>query len=240
LDSIADIDRMSDFCSYHQTLMKTACRGTSPQSSELIAPLESSRQRVAESRMTTKTTILFLAADPTDASRLRLGQELREIQEKLRLSALRDQFNLEERMSVRPADISQAILDEKPRIVHFSGHGTSTGELCFEDELGKAKTVQPEALGELFALFADQVECVLLNACYSAVQAVAIAAHIKYVVGMSKEIGDQAAIAFTIGFYQALGSGKTIEDAFNFGCVQIKLQGIPEKLMPILFKKQVR
>jgi hypothetical protein len=30
-------------------------------------------------------SILFLSADPTDASRLRLGEELREIQEKLQL-----------------------------------------------------------------------------------------------------------------------------------------------------------
>ena len=71
-------------------------------------------------------TILFLAADPTDFSRLRLGQELREIQEKLQLAKMRDKFKLEQRMSVRPVDISQAILDEMPKIVHFSGHGTAT------------------------------------------------------------------------------------------------------------------
>ncbi len=35
------------------------------------------------------TLVLFLAADPRDAARLRLGEELREIDEKLRLSRLR-------------------------------------------------------------------------------------------------------------------------------------------------------
>jgi len=59
-------------------------------------------------------SVLFLSADPTDASRLRLSEELREIQEQLKLAKLRDRFTLEQRMSVRPADISQALLDIQP------------------------------------------------------------------------------------------------------------------------------
>ena len=184
-------------------------------------------------------SILFLAADPTDASRLRLGQEFREIQEKLKLAKLRDHFRLElPQLSVRPADISQALLDAQPQIVHFSGHGTPTGALCFENQAGQTHLVQPDALAALFEQFANQVNCVLLNACYSEPQAKAIAEHIEYVIGMNQAIGDTAAIAFAIGFYQALGAGRTIEDAYKFGCVQIRLQGIPEHLTPILVKKE--
>jgi hypothetical protein len=184
------------------------------------------------------STILFLAADPSDISRLRLGEELREIQEKLRMAKMRDQFNLEQRMSVRPVDIAQAILDENPRIVHFSGHGTNIGELCFENEQGVAQTVHSDALAALFELVADRVDCVILNACFSEIQAKAISTHINYVIGMNKEIGDNAAISFAVGFYQALGAGETIEKAYKFGCVQIRLQGIPEHLTPVLIKKE--
>jgi hypothetical protein len=53
--------------------------------------------------------ILFLAADPTDAARLRLGEELREIRETLQLSKHQDRFILESRESVRTKDITQAI-----------------------------------------------------------------------------------------------------------------------------------
>ena len=42
-----------------------------------------------------QVSILFLAADPSDESRLRLGAEFREIHEKLRLSRQRDHFRLE-------------------------------------------------------------------------------------------------------------------------------------------------
>jgi len=183
-----------------------------------------------------KLSILFLAADPTDASRLRLGEELREIQEKLKLSKFRENFQLHQRMSVRSSDISQALLDVQPQIVHFSGHGTKYGELCFENQIGEVHSIQPPALAALFEQFSDQVLCVVLNACYSDIQAQAIAIHINYVIGMKQAIGDRAAIAFTIGFYQALGASRTIEEAYKLGCVQIGLQGIPEDLTPILFK----
>ncbi|HOC21391.1 MAG TPA: CHAT domain-containing protein [Anaerolineae bacterium] len=183
-------------------------------------------------------TILFLSADPTNVSRLRLGEEFREIQEKLKLAKLRECFNLElPQLSVRPADISQALLDVQPQIVHFSGHGTSTGALCFENQTGQTQLVQPDALAALFEQFAEEVKCVLLNACYSETQAKAIGKHIKYVIGMNQAIGDKAAIAFAIGFYQALGAGRTIEDAYKLGCVQIRLQGIPEHLTPVLIKE---
>jgi hypothetical protein len=199
-----------------------------------LAEIEYPIQQVLEQRV---ISILFLSADPTDAARLRLGEELREIQEKLQLAKLRDRFALYQRMSVRPADISQALLDVQPQIVHFSGHGTRAGELYFENQVGEAHSIQPEALAALFEMFVDQVNCVLLNACYSEIQAEAIAKHIGYVIGMNQAIGDKAAIAFAIGFYQALGADRTIEEAYKLGCVQIRLQGIPEHLTPVLIKK---
>ncbi len=182
-------------------------------------------------------SILLLAADPTDATRLRLGEELREIQQKLQLAALRDRFILQQRWSVRPEDLSQAMLDTNPQVVHFSGHGTKTGALCFEDNNGESLIIQPDALAALFEQFKDQVVCVLLNACYSESQAQAIAQHVDCVIGMNQAIGDKAAIAFSVGFYQALGAGRAVEDAYKLGCVQIRLRGIPEHLTPILSKK---
>ena len=185
-------------------------------------------------------SILFLAADPSDASRLRLGEELREIQEKLQLAKLRERFELHQRTSVRSADISQALLDVRPQIVHFSGHGTSDGALFFENQTGQIHFVQADALANLFEQFANEVDCVLLNACFSELHAEAIAEHIEYVIGMNEAIGDKTAIAFAIGFYQALGGGRTIEDAYKLGCAQIRLQGISEHLTPVLIKKQAQ
>ncbi|KAF3884176.1 MULTISPECIES: CHAT domain-containing protein [Nostocales] len=185
-----------------------------------------------------KVKILFLAADPSDSTRLRLGQELRNIREKLQLSKQRDNFVLESRESVRPGDVTQAIFDTEPQIVHFSGHGINTGELCFENVLGQTQPVQTVALANLFKLVNKQVKCVVLNACYSKAQARVIAEHIPYVIGMSQAIGDQAGITFAVGFYRALGAGRSFEDAYEFACVEIQLENIQKDLIPVLYKQE--
>lgn len=187
-----------------------------------------------------KIKVLFLAADPSDAVRLRLGQELRDIREKLQLSKQRDVFLLDSRESVRPGDITQAIHDVAPQIVHFSGHGTSAGELCFEDLLGKSQPVPPDALANLFELVAEQVSCVVLNACYSEAQAKAIAKHIPFVIGMNQSIGDKAAITFAVGFYKALGAGRVFEDAYKFALVEMQLEGSSENLTPVLYGSKTK
>jgi hypothetical protein len=159
--------------------------------------------------------ILFLAADPSNESRLRLGEELREIQEKLQLAKFREMFDLQARLSARPQDIAQALLDIQPNIVHFSGHGTANGELCFENQNGSSFPIPASTLSDLFEQFTDSINCVIMNACYSEIQANTIAKHINFVIGMNTAIGDKAAIAFTIGFYQAVGAGRTIDDAYK-------------------------
>ena len=182
--------------------------------------------------------ILFLAADPSDQSRLRLGQEVRNIKDRLRIAKETGKYQLEQRESVRVGDITQAIFDFEPQIIHFSGHGSSQGELCFEDESGTAKPVEADALAAMFELFAPQVNCVVLNACYSEIQACAISKHIPFAIGMNDAIGDKAAIAFAVGFYKALGANRSIEEAYKFGCVEIRLQGIPEHLKPVIYVKK--
>jgi len=182
-------------------------------------------------------SILLLAADPSDLARLRLATEFREIQEKLRLAVYRDRFALYQRMALRPADLSQAMLDLQPEIVHFSGHGSGADGLYLEDEWGQGKLVTGEALAALFRTFADRTRAVILNACFTEPQAEAIAEHIDFVIGTRREIGDDTATAFSRGFYQALGAGRSIEDAFTLGCTQIQLQGLGEHLVPVLLRK---
>ncbi|MEO1376296.1 MAG: CHAT domain-containing protein [Cyanobacteria bacterium J06635_10] len=182
--------------------------------------------------------ILFLAADPSDASRLRLMQELRDIKERLRIAKEPGKFQLEQQESVRVADITQAIFDVQPQIIHFSGHGTNQGELYFENELGQIQSVEADALAAMFELLVEHVNCVVLNACYSEIQARAYAKHIPYVIGMNDAIGDRAAIAFAVGFYKALAANRGVEEAYKFGCVEIQLQGIPEHLKPVLYQNQ--
>ena len=182
-------------------------------------------------------TILLLAANPKNTSQLRLDEEVREIDEGLRRANKREQFKLEQKWAVRSRDFYRAILDTQPQIVHFCGHGAGEDGIVLEDDTGQTAFIQADALSSMFELFATEgVECVLLNACYSEVQAEAISQHIDYVIGMNQTIGDKAAVTFAVAFYDALGAGREVEFAFKLGCSQIV--GLKEHQTPVLKKKQ--
>lgn len=181
--------------------------------------------------------ILILTANPKNTSRLRLDEEVREIQEGLQRSRSRDQVEIVSRWAVRTDDLRRALLDHEPQIVHFCGHGAGADGLALEDNSGQMQLVSSEAIARLFKLFQGTVECVVLNACYSEVQAEAIHQHIDYVIGMSDEIGDRAAIKFAVGFYDGIGANRSYEDAFEFGLNAIDLEGLPETLTPQLKRR---
>ncbi len=67
-----------------------------------------------------------------------------------------------------------------------------------------------------------KVQCVVLNACFSEVQAAEVARHAGCVVGLFAEVRDSAAIEFARGFYGALAWGQSIQAAFDLGVAQVK------------------
>ncbi|MBD3883107.1 GUN4 domain-containing protein [Phormidium tenue FACHB-886] len=166
-------------------------------------------------------TILILESNPRQD--LDLNEEIRELTSVIEQSRNGEQFDVKIALAVRPKDLQKLLLKYKPQIVHFCGHGTGEQGLVLQNDAGQEQRVTTEALSDLFELFAEQIECVLLNACYSDVQANAIAQHVEYVVGMKQEIQDDAAIAFATGFYQALAYGESIERAYKFGCTEVHL-----------------
>jgi hypothetical protein len=181
--------------------------------------------------------ILILAANPRNTDRLRLDEEVREIQAALEESRNRDEFEVITRWAVRVDDLQKVLLDHNPQIVHFSGHGDGDNGLILEDELGHACMVSTKALAKLFSFFQNTIQCVCLNACYSEVQAEAIHASIPFVVGMNQSIGDKAAIKFSKGFYRAIGANRLIEEAYEFGCNAIDLQHHPDVSVPVIKRK---
>ncbi len=202
-----------------------------------------------------KKKILFLGANPKDTARLRIDEEVRDIDQGLRMSRDRDSFELKQQWAVTAATLQQAMLDEVPQFVHFSGHGSQNGGtdlptdrgltwdhpeaggLALEDEDGNVSLVSADALSTLFHLFEGEVSCVVLNACYSKSQAEAIVNHVPYVIGMQQAVPDDTAIAFAVGFYRALGAGKEIEFAFEAAKNAVALAGLPGSNIPVLLKQ---
>jgi hypothetical protein len=169
--------------------------------------------------------ILFLSANPSNMTQLSLGQELRKVKDGLSAATQRDKFKLESESAVKVSTITKAMQVQMPEIVHFSGHGlggkTGKAGLFVENDTGQSVLFPTEGLDMLFELFKDSVKCVVLNACYSKEHAKAISRHGIYVVGMDEEIGDVAAVNFSVGFYQSIGEGKDFKFAFKIALINI-------------------
>jgi hypothetical protein len=206
-----------------------------------------------------KHTILFLAANPLGTDRLALDQEARAIQMELERSGHREQFELVTRWAVQPLDLLRELRKLKPTVVHFSGHGGPdvAGEkppsqvprrdvagppssldaehqrgLFFQGPDGRPQLVSTAALEDTFGAAGSSVKLVVLNACYSDVQAEALLAHIDCVVGMSGSILDDAARSFAIGFYGGLGERESVAAAYQQGRAAIRLEGLRDSDRP--------
>ena len=163
-------------------------------------------------------SILFLSASPSDQDILEVGREARIIEEQIQSSKLRESFIFQQKSAVKPETITKALLESKSNIIHFSGHG-NTDYISTEDERGNTIEFPIESLELLFKSFSDQIDIVILNSCYSELQAEVISKLNIYVIGMNSSVDDDASIEFSKGFYQALASGKDIEFSFDMGKV---------------------
>ena len=182
--------------------------------------------------------ILFALADPRGGNHLRLGQEKRSLEEALRQTRHRASFTVHDIPSCRVQDLSRALLRHKPKILHFSGHGGYDG-LVYEDALGNPQKVDATDLASLLSICSKRhgLEAVILNACYSDTQAKPIADAVGSVIAMNLEISDDAAIAFSTSFYNALGEGMGFDEAFEWARATTALEAGTEA-RPVLIKKR--
>jgi hypothetical protein len=178
--------------------------------------------------------ILFLAADPANGIHLKLDDEARAIEQRIRASDYRDTLILLTKWAVRPDDLLQYLNQHKPHVVHFSGHASRSEEIVLVADDGQPKPVDKRALRSLFHTLRDNIRIVVLNACFSRPQAEAIAEDIDCTVGMKEAIGDKAAITFSAAFYRALGFGRSVKNSFDQGVAAMQLEGIGEDSTPEL------
>jgi|GEM_PF-4882981 CHASE2 domain-containing sensor protein len=67
--------------------------------------------------------VLFLEANPETQTHLRINKEIREIKKTLRGAKHHDRIEINQLGAVRVEDFTSELLEYRPRIVHFSGHG---------------------------------------------------------------------------------------------------------------------
>jgi CHAT domain len=176
------------------------------------AAIINTAQRPVELGVTMK--ILFVASRPDNQAYLRLDRELRKIEASIAIASLRKKCELFSISAARPADLMRQMNAIRPHVLHFSGHGSQRGEIILEDDTGDPHPVSPAALKAMFSVFKPELQLVVLNACYSASQAHAMAEVVEGIIAMDDAIDDRSAIAFSSSFYSALAFGRGVEEAF--------------------------
>lgn len=187
------------------------------RTTELEAQLAAAERRAAPPEI----TVLFLASSPQDQTPLRLDRETREIQKRVRAAEHRDSIWFEWRLARQLIDLIQDLNEVRPEIVHFSGHGDADA-LAFEDSDGHTAELTNEQLGRLLEAAGGQVRLTLFNSCNSAAQATLACNHVELAIGMDASIADEIAQTFAGQFYNSLGFGKSVGEAFRQAVLQIE------------------
>jgi hypothetical protein len=168
-----------------------------------------------------RVNVLLVCANPRNTDPLRTAEEERVLREAIRLSSYRDHISVSVLNAATIDDVRRELLRQRFEIVHFSGHGTKTG-LVFEDALGRLMVPDSNALAEL--LQRRGTSTALLNACYSLATGTFTSLGLDYTIAMEGPIADDAAIEFARGFYDAVGAGLSIPEAYEEGlsCARLK------------------
>lgn len=203
--------------------------------------------------------VLFVAADPFGCTPLALDQECAAIERELRMTAHRDDFDLRSRWAVNVDDLARHLMELSPTILHVSGHGarsaaaagasgahrdvvipaaggagtgTGTGGIHLHDDARGPHLVSGRALAMMIRSAVDSVRLVVLNACYGDAQAEALRSVVDCVVGMTGAISDDAARAFAIGLYRALGNRRSVAGAVEHAVAMLAAKQLPDEQLP--------
>jgi RNA polymerase sigma factor (sigma-70 family) len=132
-------------------------------------------------------------------------------------------------LAANPASTGRLMLDEEVRDVRERiQRRTCSVALNLEPHWAVRPTDVQRLLNEL------RPDVVHFNACYSEVQAREISKEIDWVVGMSRAVGDKAAVDFAGGFYQALAYGQDVRNAVEQGRIAMRLDGLRGPEAPCL------
>ncbi len=206
-----------------------------------------------------RTTILILASNPSGTGILQLETEHSRISNRIQESDHADAFRIRSKKAVTLLEFQEYLYDERPTIVHFSGHGEKsnpevqeiirrglnlggdestptpqddTGIILYDEAKRNPFFVATAVVKRIFKTMVERqgipIKAVLFNSCYSEAQAQALAQVVPFVIGTSWSVRDDAAIAFSSGFYSGIARGEDIKSACDFGINQALAYGEPE------------
>jgi hypothetical protein len=206
--------------------------------------------------------ILFLAANPSGTTRLELGEECAAIERELRMAPGRDHFEFRSAWAVSVDEMMRWLNELQPTIIHFSGHGGGTGPSgpagplalgtlrdvkigedtsvdagedtgIYLQDGNQVQHVSGRALTKMITAAAPSARVVVLNACFSDAVAESLGREVDCVVSMSGAVGDRGARSFAVGFYRALGNGRSVGNAVEQAVATLAAKQLPDEHLPM-------
>lgn len=169
-----------------------------------------------------RVTVLLITAEPNKTKPLNIGREIREIQDQVRSSKMRDSIHFEYRPATRITDLLQHLNEVAPDVLHFSGHGANAG-IALHDASDEVRLLSNEELDRLLELAPRPLKLVIFNSCKSAEQARIAVRHANAAIGMETSVGDETARVFAGQLYNSLGFGRSLGLAFDHAKFQVQL-----------------
>jgi 5-formyltetrahydrofolate cyclo-ligase len=194
--------------------------------------------------------VLGLVASPRGLPLLDSDAERQHLEAALAAPIAAGQIELEWVAQASWHGVHERLLSGHWHVLHFVGHGdydphTEQGRLAFVGPTGRPDLIDANRLADLFSE-TDETRLVVLNSCssgesgvedlFSGTAAALVRSGISAVAAMQFTISDNAAIAFSRGFYAALANDRTIDQAVRSG--RIAILGTPgtlEWLTPVLY-----
>lgn len=166
-----------------------------------------------------RNVILYLAACPIGATRRALDEECATIEHELRLAG-RHNFEFRSRWAVTIDEMMRHLNELAPNVIHISSHGSDKRRdgdagpgIQLQDEHCQPRNVSASALSRMIGSAAPSTRLVVLNACFTKDVAESLCEVADCVVGMNSTIGAEATRSFAVGFYRALGYGRSVGNA---------------------------
>lgn len=131
---------------------------------------------------------------------------------------------------MKAADLISVLTEKQPHILHFSGHG-SNEEIVFEDDAEKSRRVQKRDVIEVFQHLSKRPRIIFLNACWTGENLEGLSYFIDFVIATRRPVFDSAAINFAAKFYEFLGNGEPVRNAFNLARKEFDIKGTSDQVV---------
>jgi hypothetical protein len=180
--------------------------------------------------------VLILYSNPADTARLRLDKEHRAVEGVLERANLPN-ATVRRLHAASVDDIAMALKGQQYEILQFSGHGSPGGFYLESARLDTGELLSPERAAALLRLASPDLKAALFLSCFSASSISHLIEVAPYLITISCQADDDAAIQFVTAFYDSYFRQGSIEQAFSAGLCCLDYLDKGQDLKPVLSRR---